>query len=107
MATGLQHLIVICVALNPFVAALASYIINWANASSSMVNDELFKRLGLDSWDLTAMFIWIVSQIVLPPLTLYFVNSLRKTLEKFASDFNAVLQNLISAGKGVSSTTST
>ena len=68
---------------------------------------ELFQRLGLDNWDTTAVFIWIVSQIVMPPFTLYFVNNLRKTLEKFASDFNAVLQNLVSAGKGVSSTAST
>ena len=107
MVTGLQHLIVICFAMIHIFALLANYIINLANGQSFSQLPKAFKKLGLDSWDTTAVFIWIVSQILLPPLTLYFVNSLRKTLGKFASEYNAKLQNLVSAGKGVSSTTST
>ena len=100
MVTGLQHLIVICFAMIHIFALLANYIINLANGQSFSQLPKAFKKLGLDSWDTTAVFIWIVSQILLPPLTLYFVKSLRNTLEKFASDYNAKLQNLVSAGKG-------
>ena len=99
MATGLQHLIVICVALNPFVAALASYIINWANGSTFLVNDEQGKKNGLDNWDVVAVFIGTFSELLLPPLSLYFFNGLGKTLDKFASVFNSKLKNLVSAGK--------
>ena len=99
MATGLHHLIVICVALNPFVAALGSYIINWANGSTFLVNDELGKRNGLDDWDTISVFIGTFSEVLLPPLSLYFFNSLGKTLKKFASVFNAKLKSLVSAGK--------
>ena len=100
MVTGMQHLLVICVAQLPGVASLVSYIINWANGSTFLVNDVLFKKIGLDNWDMTAVFIWIFSETLVPPLTLHFVNGLRKKLEKFASDFNAKLKNLVSAGKG-------
>ena len=100
MATGLHHLIVICVALNPFVAALGSYIINWANGSTFLVNDELGKKNGLDNWDMVAVFIGTFSEILLPPLSLYSFNGFGKTLETFASVFNSKLKNLVSEGKG-------
>ena len=100
MVTGMKYLLVICAAQLPGVASLVSYIINWANGSTFLVNDVLFKKNGLESWDTTAMFIWIFSQLWAPPLTLHFVKGLRKSLETFASDFNAKLKNLASGGKG-------
>ena len=100
MATGMQHLIVICVALNPFIAALASYIINWANGSTFLVNDELGKRNGLDYWDMVAVFIGTFCLIMLPPLSLNCFKGLGEKLEKFASIFNAKLKTLVTSGKG-------
>ena len=96
MATGMQLLIVICVALIPFVATLVTYIINWANGSSFLINAEM---TGLQIWDVTAAVIWLLSQILVPPSSFYTVKSLGRTLDNFASGFNAKLKNLVSAGK--------
>ena len=95
----MHQLIVICVALNPFVAALVSYIINWANGSTFLVNDELGKKNGLGYWDMVAVFIGTFCLVFLPPLSLYSFNGLGQRLEKFASVFNAKLKSLVTCGK--------
>ena len=96
MATGIQNLMVKCVALTPFLATFIGYIISWANGSSSLLDRE---NVGIDTWDHTALVIWLFFLLVVPIVSLYCVNGLGRTLQKFASDFNARLRNLASAGK--------
>ena len=98
MATGMQHILVICVALNPFFASLVCYIINWSNGSSFLFLDELGKNMGVDSWDVTTMFIKLFFEVFVPPVSFYLIKNLYKKLEDFASSFNAKLKNLVSAG---------
>ena len=99
MAKGMQHLIFICVAFNPLNLNAIGYITNWANGSSFLVFDELSLKMGLASWDATAMLIWMVVQHLVPPLSYFSVRNLAQRLEHFASSFNAKFKHLVSAGK--------
>ena len=85
MAPGIQNLIVKCVALAPFLATLIGYVVGWANGASSLLDRE---RMGIETWDHTALFIWLFFQLVVPNVSLYCVNGVGRTLQKFASDFN-------------------
>ena len=96
MAPGIQNLIVKCVALAPFLATFIGCVVGWANGASSLLDRE---RMGIETWDYTALFIWLFFQLVVPNVSLYCVNGVGRTLQKFASDFNVRLRNLAYAGK--------
>ena len=95
-ATGMQNLIVRCVAVGPFLAMFIGYIFRLANGASTLLDRQ---QMDLDVWDHTAMSICMFFQLVVPNASLYCVNDLVKPLKTYVSDFTAKLKNLVSAGK--------
>lgn len=102
MATGIQQLIVLLVALNPVIGLLASTIIAYAYGSSIKAYFEQTEYNGLGEWDMIATLMAAFLGCLITSLSLYFGKGLAKNLTKFASTFNAKLKNLVTPGKNFS-----